>query len=84
MSSCPYEITFEGAYNSKPSKEHADALIEELKHEHEIATNGVIAAEDLVEVSKSVDSGEETTVQPTSSLKNEVCHLGRDICFTSS
>ena len=77
-------VGLQGTYDSEPSEKHADALVEELNHEHEVATNGMVAAENLVEMCKSVDCSEETAVQPTSSLKNEISHLGGHISLAGS
>lgn len=66
-------------HDLKPSENHVDGLVGELNQEHEVAQEGMAAPIDLVPVSKSVDRGEETTVQPTSSLQNKVGHFRRHI-----
>ena len=49
-------------YNAKPGKQHAKELVEELNQEENIPQQGVLASEDLVEVGKGVDGGEERSV----------------------
>lgn len=41
------------------------------------------ASEDLVEMHQGIDSGEKTAIQPSSSLSNEVGHLGGHVGLAS-
>ena len=49
--------------------------------EHDYPQERMTAAEDLVGVSERIDSSEETTVEPSSPLKDEIGHLFWDIGF---
>lgn len=67
---------------TEPSKDHVDGLIEELNEEHDVPDGRVTTPEYLPEVGNSIDGSEETAVQPTSSLQDEVGHFSRDIGLT--
>ena len=51
--------------------------------EHDLPQKRVVTAEDLVRVCERVDSSEETTVQPTTTLKNEIGHFLGHISLAS-
>lgn len=69
--------------DTEPREDHRDRLVDKFNHQHELAKEAVITAEDLVEVGNSVDSSEETTVQPATTLENELGHLIWHIGLTS-
>lgn len=61
-------------------EEQADELIDELDMQEDLAAECVISTPDLPEVDKRVDSCEESSVQPSSSLRDKF----RDsVCFES-
>ena len=61
--------------NSKPGKELVDGLVDELDEEHDLADEGVVGAEELVEVRDGVHGREERAVQPTTPLTDQLRHL---------
>lgn len=71
------------SYNSEPRENHRNRLIDEFNHQHKLANEAVITTEDLVEVGNGVNCSEETAIQPTTTLKNELGHLIRHVGFTS-
>jgi hypothetical protein len=62
--------------NGKPGENHIDRVEDELDEEGELAEDGVVRPEKLVEVDDGVDGGEEGAVQPATALENQ---LGRRV-----
>ena len=69
--------------NCEPGEDHADGLVYKFDHEHQLSQETVVAPEQLVEVGNGVDSSEETTVQPSTSLQDQLRHGIRDIGLSS-
>jgi hypothetical protein len=67
--------------DSEPGENHVDRVEDELEEEEELAHDGVIGPEELVEVDDGVDGGEEGTVEPTAPLQNQLRHRVRHICL---
>ena len=62
-------------YDGEPSKQLVERLIQKLQHKHKLSDKRVTAPEDLVEVRRRIHGGEETAVEPTPPLHDEVRHL---------
>lgn len=69
-------------YNSKPSKQHVDGLVDEFNQKHELSQSAMIASPDLVEMGNCIDCSEETAVQPSTTLENELGHTVGHISLT--
>lgn len=69
-------------YNSKPSEQHRDQLVQRLKEEHKLSQETMVASPLLVEMGDRVHSGEETTVEPSTALQNELGHAVGNISLT--
>ena len=69
--------------NTKPSKEHSNSLINEFDHQHSFPDEAVVTAPDLVEMRNGIHSSEETTIQPTTTLHDELGHTIGHISLTS-
>lgn len=65
--------------DGEPGKQHADKLIEEFNEKHRLPHEAVVTAANLVEMGHSIDSGEETSIQPAAPLENELGHAVRHI-----
>lgn len=66
-------------YNSKPSEQHINRLIDKLKDKSRLAQGTMMTPPDLIEMREAVHSGEETAIQPTTALQDEIGHFRRDI-----
>ncbi|KAI6748718.1 hypothetical protein HG531_007665 [Fusarium graminearum] len=59
----------------EPSKDHVDCVEDELDEEGEFSEERVVRSKEVEEVNNGVYSSEERTVQPTTSLEDQLRHL---------
>lgn len=60
--------------NGEPGEDHADSLVDKLNRESDLSEEAVIRAEQLIPMRNRVNGSEEGSVQPSSSLQDQLGH----------